>query len=72
MLTGILFTGGYIIYFKFINTAAGPDKWFLGISPEGIGTVGMLLNFAVTSGVTRFTKEPPAEVQQIVENIRLP
>ncbi len=72
MLTGILFTGGYIIYFKFINTAAGPDKWFLGISPEGIGTVGMLLNFAVTSVVTRFTKEPPAEVQQIVENIRLP
>jgi cation/acetate symporter len=72
MLSGILFTGGYIIYFKYINPSAGPDGWLLGISPEGIGTVGMVLNFAVTIVVTRFTKEPPADVQQIVEEIRLP
>ena len=72
MLTGIIFTGAYIIYFKFINPSAGSDKWLFGISPEGIGTVGMLLNFAVTITVSKFTKEPPAEVQQIVEDIRLP
>ncbi|MDP6629613.1 MAG: cation acetate symporter [Kiritimatiellia bacterium] len=72
MLSGILFTAAYIIYFKFINRAAGPECWFLGISPEGIGTVGMLINFFVTCVVSRFTKAPPAEVQQIVENIRLP
>jgi len=72
MLTGILFTGAYIIYFKFINPAAAPDYWFLGISPEGIGTVGMLLNFAVTLTVTRFTPAPPPEVQQIVQDIRMP
>ncbi len=73
MLIGILFTGAYIIYFKFVNPAANnADHWFLGISPEGIGTVGMLLNFAVTMVVTKFTPEPPAEVQQIVAEIRLP
>jgi cation/acetate symporter len=72
MLSGILFTGAYIIYFKFINQAAGPEHWFLGISPEGIGTVGMLINFLVTCVVTRFTKAPPLEVQQMVEDIRLP
>jgi cation/acetate symporter len=72
MLSGILFTSGYIIYFKFINPAAGPDWWLLGISPEGIGTVGMVLNFVVTMVVTRLTKAPPAEVQRVVEEIRLP
>ena len=72
MLTGILFTGAYIIYFKFINPAAGPDGWLFGISPEGIGTVGMVLNFVVTCVVTSFTKAPPEEVQELVRSIRLP
>ncbi len=72
MLSGILFTGGYIIYFRFISPDAGPDQWLLGISPEGIGTVGMALNFVVTIVVSRFTKEPPAHGQQIVEEIRVP
>jgi len=73
MLTGITFTAAYIIYFKFVNPAANvPERWFLGISPEGIGTVGMALNFAVALTVSRFTSPPPAHVQALVENIRIP
>ena len=73
MLTGITFTAAYIIYFKFVNPAANvPERWFLGISPEGVGTVGMLLNFAVALTVSRFTPPPPAHVQALVENIRIP
>ena len=72
MLTGITFTAAYIIYFKFINKTAGADEWLFGISPEGIGMVGMMLNFAVTIGVSAVTKAPPAEVQDAVEAIRLP
>jgi len=48
------------------------DNWWFGISPQGIGTVGMLLNFAITLTVSRFTPEPPPEVQQLVEMIRVP
>ncbi len=73
MITGITFTAGYIVFFKFIrpelNTA---DSWWLGISPEGIGTVGMLLNFLVTTTVSRFTPPPPAPVQRLVEMVRVP
>ena len=73
MVAGILFTAGYIIYFKFVNPAAKTaDNWFLGISPEGIGTVGMLLNFAVALVVSSFTPRPPAEVEELVASIRLP
>jgi cation/acetate symporter len=73
MLTGITFTAAYIIYFKFVNPAANvPERWFLGISPEGIGTIGMVLNFAVALTVSRFTSPPPAHVQALVENIRIP
>jgi len=72
MLTGILFTAAYIIYFRFFNRSAGASEWLLGISPEGIGSIGMLLNFAVTLSVSRFTPPPPREVQALVEEIRLP
>jgi len=73
MVLGIAFTAAYIIYFKFINPAANvPDNWWFGISPEGIGTLGMILNFVVSIIVSRMTPEPPAEVQQIVEDIRYP
>ncbi len=73
MLAGILFTASYIIYFKFINPSANvPANWWFGISPEGIGTLGMLLNFAVAWSVSKFTKPVPAEVQEIVANIRFP
>jgi cation/acetate symporter len=72
MLAGILFTGAYIIYFKFINPTAGPEEWFFGISPEGIGTVGMAINFTITVLVSRFTAMPPDSVRATVEAIRLP
>jgi cation/acetate symporter len=73
MIVGIVFTGAYIVWFKLLhpelNTA---DHWLWGISPEGIGTVGMLLNFAVALTVARFTAPPPAAVQRFVEEIRVP
>ncbi|MEM7756397.1 MAG: cation acetate symporter, partial [Planctomycetota bacterium] len=70
MLAGIGFTAAYIVYFKFLGGTR--DGWFLGISPEGIGTIGMLINFAVGITVARFTKPPSDEVQALVERIRLP
>jgi cation/acetate symporter len=73
MLTGVLFTAGYIIYFKFINPTANiPDNWLFGISPEGIGTMGMFLNFFVAIVVNRFTENSPKHVQELVESIRFP
>ncbi|EKO3448231.1 cation acetate symporter [Vibrio fluvialis] len=73
MVAGIAFTAAYIIYFKFINPAAStPDNWFFGISPEGIGTLGMCLNFVVSIVVNKFTAEVPTEVQDMVESIRYP
>lgn len=76
MVVGIIFTAGYIIAYKgvfikplFENT---PDNWFLGISPEGIGTVGMALNLIVTMVVSRMTAAPPQRVQDMVEDIRIP
>ncbi|WP_105903412.1 sodium:solute symporter family protein [Vibrio gangliei] len=73
MVTGITFTAAYIIYFKFINPAAStPDNWFFGISPEGIGTLGMCLNFVVSIVVNKFTAEVPKDVQDMVESIRFP
>lgn len=73
MLSGIIFTAAYIIYFKFINPAMNkPEHWLLGISPEGIGTVGMLINFVVTLIVSKITKEPPKEVQEMVASLRYP
>ncbi len=72
MASGIGFTAIYIIYFKFINKSAGPDEWLFGISPEGIGTVGMILNFIVTIVVSKFTPAPPQSVQDEVENLRYP
>jgi len=73
MLSGFTFTAAYIIYFKFISpelsTAA---NWWFGISPEGIGTMGTIVNLLVALLVCRFTEEPPEEVQEIVRNIRLP
>ena len=73
MISGLLFTAGYIIYFKFMNpTANSPENWFFGISPEGIGTLGMLLNFIVAIVVSRFTPAPPPEVAEIVEKVRYP
>lgn len=73
MITGIVFTAAYIIYFKFINKAANtPDHWFMGISPEGIGTLGMLINAVVTLVISRMTPAPPLKVQEMIESIRVP
>jgi len=76
MLAGIIFTVGYILYFKgiFITPFAEnkPENWLFGISPEGIGTVGMVVNFVVAYAVSKFTKEVPQDVQDIVEQIRFP
>ena len=70
MLAGISFTLGYIIFFQFLG--GKPEQYLLGISPEGIGCVGMLINFAVAFLVSSFTPAPPQEVVDMVESIRLP
>ena len=73
MLTGFILTAAYIMYFKTINPSAdNPENWLLGISPEGIGTLGTIANFTVAMTVNKFTPTPPMEVQAIVEDIRLP
>jgi len=73
MLVGLVFTAGYIIYFKFVNPQANnADNWLFGISPEGIGTLGMILNFATAIIISKFSNDPPLEVQEMVENIRVP
>ncbi len=73
MLSGIIFTAAYIIYFKFVNPSANNSaNWFLGISPEGIGSLGMMVNFIVTIVVTKMTPEPPQEVQDMVASLRYP
>ena len=76
MLTGLIFTMGYIVYFKgiFIDPIGvnTPANWLLGISPEGIGFVGMLLNFAVAFAVSKMTAAPPREIQDLVDYIRSP
>lgn len=73
MLTGLFFTAGYIVWFKFVAPESNmADNWLFGISPEGIGMVGMLLNFAVAFIVDRFTPAPPEEIQHLVEDIRIP
>jgi cation/acetate symporter len=73
MVSGLVFTIGYISYFKFIhpelNTAA---HWWWGISPEGIGSLGMLINFACCYGISKFTPAPPQNVQDLIQEIRIP
>jgi cation/acetate symporter len=76
MLTGLLFTMGYIVYFKgiFMEPLAEniTANWLFGISPEGIGAVGMILNFAVSLTVSAVTKKPPEGVRVMVQSIRVP
>ncbi len=73
MVAGLLFTLSYIIFFKIafpeLNT---PENWWFGISPEGIGTLGMLVNLVVSLAVGMIYPDPPEEVQEMVENIRYP
>jgi cation/acetate symporter len=73
MIAGIGFTAAYIVYFKFINPGANkPENWWFGVSPEGIGTVGMMINFALIIIVSKFTPEPPEEIQKLVDRLRYP
>ncbi|MDG2108034.1 MAG: cation acetate symporter [Woeseiaceae bacterium] len=80
MLTGLLFTYGYIEFFKglFFKWAGAPwgindaEHWFLGISPEGIGVIGMCLNFTIAIIVSYLTDPPPGHIQQMVEQLRVP
>ena len=76
MLAGLGFTLGYIIYFKglFIEPMAAniAENWLFGISPEGIGSVGAVLNFAVALGVSAITPAPSARTRELVERIRVP
>ena len=80
MVTGLLFTYGYIEYFKglFLKWAGAPwgnntaEHWLLGISPEGIGVIGMCLNFAVALSVSLLTAPPPQRIQHMVDDIRVP
>ena len=68
MVVGLAFTAFYIIGVKFY----GMPTWMFGISAEGIGTVGMILNFVITLIVSRLTPPPPSEVQQLIEDLRSP
>ncbi len=80
MLTGLFFTYGYIEFYKglFLKWAGSPwgenvaDQWLFGISPEGIGVVGMVLNFVVAITISHLTAAPPERIQHMVENIRVP
>lgn len=73
MLTGLLFTFSYIVYFKFVSPeASNAAHWWFGVSPEGIGTLGMIFNFMVSLVVMRLTPPPPQAVQDLVQHIRVP
>ena len=73
MIAGITFTAGYIIYFKYLHPELNnAEHWWWGISPEGIGTLGMLLNFGSALLVSRFTPRPPPAVVEMVDRIRIP
>ena len=79
MISGLLFTICYIVYFKFGQAlfglspeAVSPKNWWFNISPEGIGTLGMLVNFVISFVVMKMTPAPPQNVRDLVEDIRYP
>ena len=76
MVSGLLFTLGYIVCFKGVFVAPllvnAPENWLFGISPEGIGGVGMIVNFAVALSVSVATEQPPEAVRALVRRIRAP
>jgi len=79
MVVGLLFMSYYILKFKFGIFDGGreavtglKEDWWFGISPEGFGSIAMVINFVVSIVVSKFTPDPPHEVQEIVENIRIP
>ena len=73
MLSGLIFTATYIIFFKFISPEYNTSEyWLFGISPEGIGVIGMIINFMIAIIISSTSKPPPIEVYEIVDNIRMP
>lgn len=83
MVVGLLFTMFYVLKFKLSGIAGftwvesvlgsnSKEDWWFGISPEGIGFIGMILNFIVSLVVSYLTPEPPKDVQAMVDNIRIP
>ena len=73
MCTGLLFTSAYIVYFKFVRPELNnAEHWLFGISPEGIGVLGMLLNFGVAVVLCRLRPPPPFEIQELIDDIRVP
>lgn len=73
MVSGLIFTISYISYFKFVSPEMNTqDSWWFGISPEGIGSIGMLLNFLVCYVISKFTPAPPQHVQDLIHEIRIP
>ena len=73
MIAGIGFTAAYIVFYKFIRPDLDDNgSWLWGISPEGVGVVGMCVNFIVSLAVCKFTPAPPEDVQNMVDEIRLP
>lgn len=75
MIVGIVLMLYYMVKYKmgWLDDSIPPSsEWWFGVSPEGFGTIAMLVNFAVSLVVSAFTPAPPANVQQIVEDIRLP
>jgi cation/acetate symporter len=75
MVVGITVMLLYMIKYKlgwFDAVLPSKEEWWFGISPEGFGTIAMLVNFTVSLVVCYFTAPPPQEVQDIVENIRIP
>ncbi len=73
MVVGIVFTAAYIIYFKFVHPELNSEAhWFMGISPEGIGTIGAMLNVAVALTISYVTPAPPHHIRALVDDIRVP
>ena len=73
MLSGLMFTSIYIVYFKFINPDLNhSDNWIFGISPEGIGFIGMIINFVTSIMISRFFDSPSKKVMDLIDNLRQP
>ena len=73
MISGLVITSAYIINFKFLNIDLNySEYWFLGVSPEGFGFIGMILNFCIAILVSFFYARPPKNVYLMVDQIREP
>jgi len=73
MISGLLFTSAYIVFFKFISPELNlPDNWLWGISPEGIGVIGMMINFISAIVISSLTEPPPDKIIRLIDDIRTP